>query len=363
MVSDVYYPHLGGISEHIYHMSCELMKRGHTVTIMAPHMDGDDEVNRFPPVVRVGKALPISANRSRSQIAVTWDIQKQVNEVVKRGFDIIHIHSFVPVLPILALKYSDTRNVITVHAAYDRSLAYKMSKRYLMKYFNKLDARIAVSKIAEKSISTFFPGKYIIIPNGVDIDRFNPEVEPLPEFKGRFNILFIGRFEPRKGLKYLLSAFPIIKKQVPDARLIIVGSGNFKVPRRYSNDIVLRKCVHLSQIPRFYASADVFCSPATGNESFGIVLLEAMASGVPVVASSIPGYRCVIKDSNTGVLVEKQNPQAIASAIVRLAKDRGLREEMGKRGREYAVGFSWEKITDKIEAVYRSLFLQSNKVI
>jgi phosphatidylinositol alpha-mannosyltransferase len=232
-----------------------------------------------------------------------------------------------------------------------------MSKRYLMKYFNKLDARIAVSKIAEKSISMFFPGRYIIIPNGVDIDRFNPEVEPLPEFKGRFDILFIGRFEPRKGLKYLLSAFPAIKKQVPDARLIIVGNGSFKVPRRYSNDIVLRKCVHLSQIPRFYASADVFCSPATGNESFGIVLLEAMASGVPVVASSIPGYRCVIKDRDTGILVEKKNPQAIASAIIKLARDKGLREKMGERGREFAIGFSWETITNKIETVYRSLFI------
>jgi phosphatidylinositol alpha-mannosyltransferase len=357
MVSDVYYPHPGGVSEHIYHASRELMKRGHSVTIMAPHMDGDDGVNRFPPVVRVGRALPILANRSRSQIAVTWDIQKQVNEVVKKGFDIIHIHSFVPVLPILALKYSDTRNVITIHAAYDRSLAYEMSKRYLMKYFNKLDARIAVSKIAEKSISMFFPGRYIIIPNGVDIDRFNPEVEPLPEFKGRFDILFIGRFEPRKGLKYLLSAFPAIKRKVPDARLVIVGSGRFKKPKRYYDDIVLQKSVPPSLIPKFYASSDVFCSPATGNESFGIVLLEAMASGVPVVASSIPGYRCVIKDRDTGILVEKKNPQAIASAIIKLARDKGLREKMGERGREFAIGFSWETITNKIETVYRSLFI------
>ncbi len=357
IVSDVYYPHPGGISEHIYHMSCELIKKGHSVTIMAPHMTGDEDTNKFPPVVRVGRAVSILANRSFSRIAVARDIKKQVMNVIQRGFDIIHIHGFAPVLPLLALKYSTAKNVVTVHAAYSGSLAYGVLKGYLMKYFNKLDAKIAVLKIAENSISMFFPGRYIIIPNGVDIDRFNPEIEPLSELKGRFNILFVGRFEPRKGLKYLLSAFPIIKKEVPDARLIIVGSGRIDIPKRYSNDIILRKSVSPPHIPKFYASSDVFCSPATGNESFGIVLLEAMASGVPVVASSIPGYRCVIKNNELGILVEKENPQAIASAIIRLAKDRGLREEMGKRGREYAIGFSWEGITDKIEAVYKSLFI------
>jgi len=356
MVSDTYYPHPGGVSEHIYHASCELIKRGHSVTIMAPHMDGGDDMNRFCPVVRVGRAVPILSNRSHSKIAIAWDIKNQVRKVIIKGFDIIHIHGFVPVLPLLALKYSNTKNVVTVHAAYEKSFAYTVSKRYFMKYLNKLDARIAVSKIAEKSISMFFPGRYIIIPNGVDIERFNPEIEPLPKLKGRFNILFVGRFEPRKGLKYLLSALPTIKREVPDARLVIVGSGRFEVPKRYCDDIVLQKSVPPSLIPKFYASSDVFCSPATGNESFGIVLLEAMASGVPVVASSIPGYRCVIKDGDTGILTEKENPQAIASAIVKLARDKGLREEMGRRGREYAIGFSWERITDKVEAVYKSLF-------
>ncbi len=356
MVSDVYYPHPGGVSEHIYHASRELMKRGHSVTIMAPHMDGDDDVGRLPSVVRVGRGMPILANRSHSRIAVAWNIEKLVENVVTGGFDIIHMHGFVPVLPLLALKYSNAKNIVTIHAAYEKNFAYSVSRGWLRRYARKLDARIAVSSVAEKSISMFFPGRYIIIPNGVDINRFKPEIESLPELEGRFNILFVGRFESRKGLKYLLSAFPMIKREVPDARLVVVGSGGFEVPQKYINDIILRKSVPPSLIPQFYASSDVFCSPATGNESFGIVLLEAMASGVPVVASSIPGYRCVIKDDSTGILVERENPRAIASAIIKLAGDRDLREKMGKRGREYAIGFSWERITHKIETVYKLLF-------
>ncbi|MCK4330109.1 glycosyltransferase family 4 protein [candidate division WOR-3 bacterium] len=356
MVSDLYYPHTGGVSEHIYHLSCELIKKGHCVTVMAPHMTGEEDTVEIPPVARVGKAIPILANRSHSQVAVAWDIQKQVNDVLESGFDIIHIHSFVPVLPILALKHSNTRNVITVHAAYEKSLPYTASKRYLLRYFNKLHARIAVSKVAENSLSMFFPGRYKIIPNGVDINRFNPDVKPLPEFEGRFNILFVGRFEPRKGLRYLLSAFHIIKRQVPWARLIVVGSGRFEVPKRYTDDIILRRCVHSSLIPSYYTSADVFCSPATGNESFGIVLIEAMACGIPVVASSIAGYRCVIKNGENGILAENRNPQAIASAIIGLARDRITREELGKRGRQFATSFSWDKITNKVEEVYNSLY-------
>ncbi len=350
-VSDVYYPHPGGVPEHIYHLSIELIKRGHEVLVLAPEM-GKYE-GTLPDVIRVGKAIPIIANRSSSRVAFSFDIQKRVRDIVRRKFDIVHIHGLVPVLPLLALKYSNSKNVVTVHAAHERNIAYSISKGWLKRYVEKIDARIAVSEVAKKSIFPFFPGDYIIIPNGIDTNRFNPEIEPLKEFEGKFNILFVGRFEQRKGLKYLLSAFPMIVKEVPDARLIIVGSGYLNIPE--SDNIVVRKSISSSLIPRFYASSDVFCSPAIGNESFGIVLLEAMASGVPLVASSIPGYRCVVRDGETGVLVEKQNPNSIAKAIIKIAKDKDLRNKLSKNGREYALKFSWDKIAERVEEVYMSV--------
>lgn len=356
MVSDVYYPHPGGVPEHIYHLSCELIRKGHSVTVMAPRMGKFEEVDgmdSLPEVIRVGRAISVFSNRSHSKIALSWDIEKRVRDVIARGFDVIHIHGLVPVLPVLALKYSDTGNVATLHAAYEKSLAYTISKGWLQKYTRKLGARVAVSEVAERSISPFFPGSYTIIPNGVDTARFNPAVEPFPEFNGGFNILFVGRFEPRKGLKYLLSAFPLIKREVKDARLIVVGSGMIDIPK--VDDIILRKSVPPSLIPRFYRSADVFCSPATGNESFGIVLLEAMASGIPVVASSIPGYRSVMKDGETGMLVERKDPSSIARAIIKLARDKRLQEEMGRKGRKCALQFSWNRIADRVEEVYKSL--------
>ncbi|MCD5383500.1 glycosyltransferase family 4 protein [candidate division WOR-3 bacterium] len=352
MVSDVYYPHPGGVPEHIYHLSLELIRKGHRVTVMAPRIgeigsvDGDS-----PEVIRVGRGISVFANRSHSKIALSLDIEKRVKDILAKRFDVVHIHGFVPMLPFLALKYSDTRNIVTVHAAYKSNLSYSISKKWLGKYTRKLDARIAVSCVAKRSISRYFPGRYEIIPNGVDIDRFNPGVEPLLEFDKGFNILFIGRFEPRKGLKYLLRAFPKIKKEIPEARLIIVGSGIVNIPKQ--DDIVVKKFPPPSMIPRFYASSDIFCSPATGNESFGIVLLEAMASGVPVVASSIPGYRSVVKEGETGILVEKENPSSISQAIINLARDKKSMEEIGKKGREYACLFSWDKIADRVEGVYK----------
>jgi phosphatidylinositol alpha-mannosyltransferase len=357
IVSDTYYPHPGGVPEHIYHTSIELLKLGHQVTILAPSINGDENYT-YPPVIRIGKGIPVIANRSHSRLAVGIGIQKKVKRVMENGnFEIVHIHGFSPNLPLLALKYSRSKNIATFHAAYDKNLLYKITKRGLMPYFDKIDKKIAVSRVARRSIQMFFPGTYKIIPNGIDINRFNPEIEPIFSLKNGPTILFVGRFEQRKGLKFLIRAFPSIARKVPGARLIIVGRGrlSLKIPESIRNRVIIKTNVSPANVPRYYATGDVFVSPATGNESFGIVLLEAMATGKPIVASDIPGYKCVMEDECEGIFVKKEDPDALSDAIINLLENPQLRETMGERGREKALKYSWNKIVKQIERVYKEV--------
>jgi len=177
-------------------------------------------------------------------------------------------------------------------------------RSYLGHYIDKLDARIAVSAAAVQTVSRHFGGEYTIIPNGVDI------------------------------AKYLLRALPRILREVPRARLVVVGSGPMSgyyrshLPEGVEDRVVFTGRVSGDVLTRHYAEADVFCSPAMGGESFGIVLIEAMAAGAAVVASDIAGYRDVVRDGATGLLVRRGDPDSIAAAIVRLAHDSELRRRL-----------------------------------
>jgi len=218
-------------------------------------------------------------------------------------------------------------------------------------------------------MAKYFPGDYRIIPNGVDIDRFHPDIPPLEEFSdGRPNILFVGRFDPRKGLKYLLQAFPYILSRIPEARLIIVGRGVLKSLYKYYADSKVREAIHFAgyispeMLPQYYATADVFVSPAIGQESFGIILLEAMASKKPIVASNIPGYRLVLTPNQDSLLVPPKNPQRLAACIIKLLKDPKLRETLGENGRKKALQYSWNRIARQIDSYYYEVKERVEKV-
>jgi phosphatidylinositol alpha-mannosyltransferase len=202
---------------------------------------------------------------------------------------------------------------------------------------------------------------YKIIPNGVDLDQFDPDrVEPIPSLlDGRPNILFVGRPEKRKGVGFLLRAYPAIKKAFPDARFIFVGAGNWDdtpyrayIERHNMRDIVIVGRVSDEELPRYHRSSHVFCAPATEGESFGIVLLEAMASGLPVVGSDIEGYRTVLSDGQEGLLVPPRNERALADAVCTLLSDRELATSMGCRGRETARLYSWERVAEQVIDFY-----------
>lgn len=203
-------------------------------------------------------------------------------------------------------------------------------------FIDRLHGRIAVSQAALDYISAYFPGEYRIIPNGFDVERFAAEgVRPIEQYSGdgRLNVLFVGRLEKRKGFGYLLRAFRLIKATVPEARLLVVGaySKEDKAPFvRYARHSHLRGVkfigyVRDEELPRWYWTAHVFCAPSTGFESFGIVLLEAMAAGVPIVASDIPGYRCVLQPGVQGLVVPPADEESLAAAVIRLLRTPGAR--------------------------------------
>jgi phosphatidylinositol alpha-mannosyltransferase len=236
----------------------------------------------------------------------------------------------------------------------------------LKRWFRRLHGKIAVSKPAMEFASGYFPGYYNIIPNGVDVAHFSPDVSPVEEFcDGKLNILFVSRLEKRKGLNYLLEAFKQVKREIPNSRLIIVGPGT-RLRRGYERgvrrsglqDVVFTGLIPYEELPRYYKTADVFCAPATGRESFGIILLEAMAVGKPVVASKIEGYASVLGHNVDGLLVPPADKDMLARALLSLLTDESLRREMGARGRAKALDYSWERIARNVLSYYMRVLSQ-----
>ena len=193
------------------------------------------------------------------------------------------------------------------------------------------------------------------------MDHFSQKAAPWPEYQdGKTNILFVGRLERRKGLRYLLEAYSRLKWVLPNIRLLVVGPGNpdqesYRVlSSRNLQDVVFLGKVPYEDLPRYYASADIFCSPATGAESFGIVLLEAMAAGKPVVASNIEGFQGLIRDGEDGLLFPRKDSEALANALELLVRQPELRRQLGGNGRLAAQKYRWEVVADQVEKYYES---------
>ena len=360
LVSPYDFTYPGGANEHIAHLAAEYRELGHAVRIMAPAAPGRP-LPADPDFYRVGTPVPIRSNGSVARITLSLTLSHRVKEILAREeFDVVHLHEpLMPALPLTVLYHSETRNVGTFHAFAESNLGYFYGRPLLQPLVEKLDARIAVSHAAAEFVGRYFPGEYHVIPNGIELARYGDHVEPLPQYRdGRPTILFVGRFnEPRKGFRYLLRAFPLVREQFPDARLLVVGRGDV---RRYRDFLDSRGVegvefvgyVENADLPRYYVSCDLFCAPSTKGESFGLILLEAMASGRPVVASRIPGYAGVIDHGRDGWLVAPQDPVALALALVRVLADRELRAELAAAGRQKARRYSWSEVARRVLTVY-----------
>ncbi|HEY3333628.1 MAG TPA: glycosyltransferase family 4 protein [Candidatus Limnocylindrales bacterium] len=358
LVSPYVYPLPGGVTQHVRYLYENLRLRGHTVRILTSShglqrtSEGD--------VIRLGKGFSMPANGSVGTVTISPRFVSQVRDLLERErFDVLHFHEpFVPFLSLVILRESRSVNIGTFHAYGGWSPAYEFGSRAMKSYAERLHGRIAVSAAARHFIDRFFPGDYKVIPNGVDVDRFRRAV-PLSRWQdGTQNILFVGRFEPRKGVLDLLKAHRILRREGSEARLLLVGGGpQEREARRYIATRRLGGVEFLGRVSddekaQLFRTADVYCSPATGRESFGIVLLEAMAAGAPIVASDIHGYKGVVRRGREALLVPPQEPKELAVALGRLLTDRDLARMMSENGQRRAEEFSWPRVTAKVDDYY-----------
>jgi phosphatidyl-myo-inositol alpha-mannosyltransferase len=369
LVSPYDFSYPGGVVNHISNLEYYFTRMGHNVKIIAPaSVPVNNYGDRF---IAIGKPRPIPTSGSIARITISFTLADKVKEVLQNEkFDIIHLHEpLAPTLGFTVLRLSKGVNIGTFHAAESRP-SYRWTKPLLVsklyhKWFRKLDGRIAVSKPARDFINKFYPASYEIIPNGVNLNQYNPEGPPLPEFMdGKVNILFLGRTEKRKGLEYLLKAYALVKPDYPDSRIIVV-TPSIRSRNKYEKqvaamglaDVVFIGGVSDKDKPRYYNTADIFCSPATGHESQGIVLLEAMASGKPVIASNISGYATVVKSGCEGILVPPKQEVPLAQAMANLMKDKTLRCTMGEKGRDRSIEYGWERVSQKVMDYYQRVLM------
>ncbi len=355
---DFAYP--GGVTTHISRLADQFTARGHRVHIMAP-CSGDPGAIKGYDFVPCGRPVPVPIGGSVARVSLSvWKRPKIKSLLRSGGFDVVHIHEpFAPVPPNLGARTSSALTVGTFHAFHEHGHLYRMSKYMLRATPRRLDGRIAVSDAARRYVDKFFPGDYRIIPNGIDYDRFVTPAPRLEEFDdGRINLMFVGRLEKRKGLRYLLAAYAELKWDYPELRLIVVGPGEPDVEsqrvmsERNLTDVVFAGRVSDEMLPRYYQAADIFCSPATGGESFGIVLLEAMAAGVPIVASDIEGYHDVVTHGVEGLLARPRDGAALAGALRILIEDRARRDRMGAAGRVKARKYRWSVVASRVLEFY-----------
>lgn len=358
---DVSYP--GGVADHISHLSGVLRTMGHQVTVIAPAgMASDEDFVVGKDFYGIGRAVKFPANGSTARITLQpFALNRPVKDVLRaEQFDVIHLHEpLMPHLPHVVLRHSTSVNVGTFHAFSESNMGYATLRPYLRWYYRMLHGRIAVSRAAQTYAQNYFPGRMVVIPNGIEPDQYAHAV-PYPRYRdGRPTILFVGRYnDARKGFKYLTRALALVRTQFPDVRLLVVGRGKPKRYLRFIESHGLEQNVEfvgfatVEDLPRYYASADVFCSPATGRESFGMVVMEAMASGRPVVTTAIPGHQGILTNGVEGLMVEPESAQALALAIVRLLADRDLAQAMGEAGRQTSLRYSWTEVGKRVVEQY-----------
>ncbi len=358
VVTHAYYPRFGGVSEHVAALARQMRARGHQVTILTGHFPHEDP--HEPDVVRVAPTYLIPHNGAYCDLTLSPWLPARLGAALREGdFDVVHVHEpFAPVIGVCGVLLARCPVVGTFHASAPRNRGYAAFQRPLRAIGARLAARVAVSDAARRFVARYVPGDYDVVPNGVDTGRFHPRVAPADgRRRGRPVVLFVGRLDPRKGLGVLLSAMTGLRRAVPEAELWVVGDGplgaRFRREAASLGDAVrFLGAVPSDALPHYYAAADVVVSPATGNESFGIVLLEAMASGRALVCSDIDGYRSVVTDGEDGVLVPPQDAAALADTLVAVLRDPERRAMLAHAGRRTALRYDWSAVAARMETIY-----------
>ena len=346
----------GGVNTHIRAQAAALRRLGHDVCIFgatsAPLAAGE---------VSLGGCVSLVIGDTETGFGIdprSWWTSKRL--LRDRRFDVLHMHE--PLMPLpswFVLWQADVPVVATFHTY--RSQGHRWYPQYrwifdpLMK---RLAARLAVSEAAKRTVAEHFPGEYEVVPNAIDVERFaSPASRPSLMPDGRPYVLYVGRLEPRKGIDRLLRAMATVRRRVPCAQLVVVGDG----PDRAALEVAAHDMdagvlfagrVSDDDLPGFYSAADVVCSPALGDESFGIVLLEAMAAGRPIVATNIAGYAELLAPAGCARLAAVDDPESLAREICLVLEDASLARTLGLRGAKAAKRYDWKVVAKRLEEIY-----------
>jgi phosphatidyl-myo-inositol alpha-mannosyltransferase len=353
----------GGVNNHVMSLVRHLELAGDQVYVIAPAGDLGRSQTPIPTnFISAGKAFPVPANGSVAYVNGSFFMLGRMNRILTPlDLDVVHVHEpTIPAVGAAATMMAKVPVVATFHAAGAAAAFYLRWRPLAERILSSITVRIVVSETARQTVIGFSPGEYRVIPNGIDIDRYTAarDGEKVP---GR--ILFIGRPEPRKGLPALLEAFQGLRRRMPQATLVLAGptpdelqslaARERKTPRRSLEGVTaLGRVSHEVKI-REMAAAEVLCAPSNGGESFGIVLIEAMAAGLPVVASDIPGYRAVLAEGSAGVLVPPNDPAALENALHTALCSPELRQDLTLSGIARSERYSWDRLVHQVMEAYR----------
>jgi phosphatidylinositol alpha-mannosyltransferase len=357
----------GGVQVHVRDLAVALQRLGHEVSVLAPC---DDDIDLPPYVVSAGGAVTLSYNGSKAKVAFGPVTTRRVRKWIRKGeFDVLHVHEpLSPSVSILSCWAARGPVVATWHSSMQRSRALAAMYPLAQTALEKVSARIAVSEAARQTLVEHMGGDAVLIPNGVDCSAFGG-VDPLPGWPGEgHSLLFLGRIdEPRKGLQVLLEALPAIAERHPQVRLLVAGPGDVDefrdaLPAEVAARVEFLGLVSEEVKARAFMSADVYVAPNTGGESFGIVLLEAMASGTPVLASDIEAFRRVVDGGRAGATFVNEDPADLARVAVALLDDAEERARLGREGLRRAEEFDWETVAKRVVEVYDAVTVTGEKV-
>ena len=353
----------GGVQFHVRDLTEVLLARGHEVSVLAP---ADDDLPLPPYVVPAGRAVPVPYNGSVARVNFGPLSAARVRRWLREGeFDLLHLHEpTTPSLSLLAAWAATGAMVGTFHTANLRSRAMSAAYPILEPALEKLGARIAVSEDARRTLVEHVGGDAVLIPNGVFADRFAAAADrPAESWRGSAGTIgFVGRLdEERKGFPALVRAFAAMLAARPGVRLVVAGRGDeaaavSDLPESVRAAITFLGVVDEDLKARLLRSVDIYAAPNTGGESFGIVLVEAMAAGAPVVASDLDAFARVLDRGRLGVLVPTGDVAALAEALQGLLDDPARRAQLSTDAADWCRRhYDWSVVGDQVLAVYETV--------
>lgn len=364
VVSEYYYPHMGGLSGDVHFACVEFAKKGYDVSLITSNVGKEHNITYAKEgfkIIRLGRSIPFFANSSLAKVAFGLFLGSKVQRMLaQEKFDVIHIHcQLTPILPLLIQRYADCPIVGHLHTLMKKKpLFYKLFNRHLSRFMNDFDGLIAVSSVCAKQYSGWFDCDFKVIPNGVPVSWYRDCTEKVDQFDDdKLNLFFIGRMEFRNGVSVLIDAFRQIRKEVPNSRLILAGGGPL---RFYFESLVeneLKPHVHfigpiLDEKPEYFQTADIHICPTWPvAASLGVIVLEAMASGKPAVISNIPAFNCTAENGKDVLMAHPYKPEDFARQVIRLVKEPDLGKLLAKRALEkMETRYDWSIIIDRVDA-------------